>query len=121
MSEHVAPRPTSPLVDDRGTPREPDGVVPVDWEQALDGIEADLDRVVLALARGDDVPSSAWAAPSDLGELPAELVDRARALLERIAQAALHSRERMAELDEELEGLSTRRRAADAYRAGDPP
>lgn len=88
----------------------------VDWEQALDGIEADLDRVAEALARAHDVPESTWAVPPDLGDLPVELAERARDLLRRLADTALSAQQRMAELDDELDGLSTRRRAAVAYR-----
>lgn len=93
----------------------------VDWEQELDGIEADLDRIADALARGHDLPESAWAAPEGLGELPIELAERARDLLRRLADTALSAQARMSELDEELDGLSTRRRAAVAYREHEQP
>lgn len=46
------------------------------WTDILDALEADL-------ARGVDVDQiESWAAPTDAGPIPEELVDRARTVLE---------------------------------------
>ncbi len=67
------------------------------WEAALAQLELDVEVAERMLAH-DHVPQPAdpWAPPTNLGPLPAELADRARALLgrqlevgRRLAEAAL--------------------------------
>lgn len=71
------------------------------WEDALAALEVDvaLAEQMLVLGHLAQDPPDPWAPPAGLGPLPATLVDRARALLDRqidvarqVAQAADLSR-----------------------------
>jgi hypothetical protein len=62
------------------------------WETALDRLELDVLRAERKLADPDAPELDPWDEPDLVGPMPADLVERARALLER--QRAL--RERMA-------------------------
>lgn len=70
------------------------------WEDALTALELDVEATERVLDH-DHVPAppDPWAPPTGLGPLPAELADRARALLarqvelsRRVAEAAILAR-----------------------------
>jgi hypothetical protein len=79
------------------------------WAEALADLEMSVDEaeaLLLAARRTGGVegvpPLRGWVPPSHLGQLPAPLVDRARALLGRqlrvaqgLAEAAAHSRRQL--------------------------
>ncbi|HMO11906.1 MAG TPA: hypothetical protein PKB06_10495 [Actinotalea sp.] len=74
------------------------------WSDALDALELDLvvAEQMLTLDRIAADPPQRWAPPSGLGPLPATLVTRARALLDRqldvsrrLAEAAALSRSQL--------------------------
>jgi hypothetical protein len=60
------------------------------WEAALEALEVDLGLAEQMLALRDAAldPPDPWQPPVGLGPLPAELADRARALLERQLETA---------------------------------
>lgn len=72
------------------------------WDAALDALEMDVaeaERMLTADHLADEPPRSAWTPPTGLPPLPAALVERARALLDRqlavaeqLARAAALSR-----------------------------
>ena len=82
------------------------------WERALDDVEMDVERAERLLtslhAAGDagaalSTLHGAWAAPAGLGPLPESLEERARTVLarqldlaDRLAAAAVHSRQQLA-------------------------
>lgn len=54
------------------------------WAEALDELERDVDVAEAQLHRpGTDAPAGTWTPPEDLGPVPAELQERARALHNR--------------------------------------
>ncbi len=89
------------------------------WVQALDELELTLAAAELLLVTGhEETRVPAWTPPTVQGPLPADLVDRAGALLERqrrvIAEtaAALTGTRRQLDLLDKLTGLSGARQAA---------
>ncbi|MCL2454511.1 MAG: hypothetical protein FWD18_04330 [Micrococcales bacterium] len=85
----------------------------VAWVQALESLELDV-ATAEAMLDSDHLPSveevavmAAWQPPTDLGPLPAPLLDRARALAERqqaaaekITRAMIVNRRHLAALDQ---------------------
>ena len=74
------------------------------WADALAELELSVDEAEALLHAGHAAarPATVWQPPSGLGQLPAPLVDRARALLGRqvrvaqqLAEAAAHSRRQL--------------------------
>jgi len=66
------------------------------WDAALADLELEVSRAEALLKSAEvDVPEvSAWAPPAGLGPLPAELLDRAKALHAkqmRVSQAIIHA------------------------------
>ena len=90
-----------------------------EWLRVLEELEAELDAVGAALEAGDDVPTSDWTPPQDLGPPPEELRERLRALALRLTAVHQRTRLRMTELGEELANVDRRRRAGAAYN-GEP-
>ena len=88
-----------------------DGPVAPGWERAWSDALAELEMSVgeaeeLLRAGHATAPAGLWQPPSHLGQLPAPLVERARALLARqvrvgqqLAEAATHSRRQMRAVD----------------------
>ncbi len=88
----------------------PAGAWSTAWADALAELEMSVDeaeQLLLAARRSGDVdgvvaPTRGWLPPTHLGQLPAPLADRARALLGRqlrvaqqLAEAAAHSRRQL--------------------------
>jgi hypothetical protein len=77
------------------------------WSQALAELELSVDEAETLLRAGQverngGLRAATWQPPSGLGQLPAPLVDRAKALLDRqlrvarqLAEAAAHSRRQL--------------------------
>lgn len=81
------------------------------WTAVLDELEGEL--AVLERGGSDGVPA-AWAPPA-LGGLPDALRPRARDLLDRLRACEARLRTERDAIAAELNGVSTRRSAAQAY------
>lgn len=91
------------------------------WQGALDGLEAQVERVAAAEGDAEGPPTPTWRPPPDLGPIPATLRPRAEDLLERLGQVCDLLARRRDRVADDVRELGTRRRAGAAYRATDAP
>ncbi|RYV50027.1 hypothetical protein [Pengzhenrongella frigida] len=77
------------------------------WSDALAELELGVEEIEAALRAGHSPAATTWQPPTNLGQLPAPLRDRAQALVNRqlhaaraLAEAAEHSRRHLQVLDQ---------------------
>ena len=87
----------------------------VRWEGALLRMEADLEALAGAIARGDAPVLPPWEPPVDLGPLPNALVARAQGILARAGQVRSEGAATLHVLADEQRQLATRREAGNTY------
>ena len=83
--------------------------------EVLAQLEQDLAELDGALADGEVIPVQAWVPPRDLGPLPDELQPRAQRVAVQLARLQSRTRDRLGELNEQLDQVEQRRRAGTAY------
>ena len=86
------------------------------WGDALDALEIDLvlAEQMLTLDRIAADPPQRWAPPANLGPLPATLLDRARALLDRQLEVSRRLSEAAAMSRRQLNAAAALRTRAEA-------
>ena len=72
------------------------------WESALAAMEDDLDRQEQALRTGQLTEVGEFAAPADLGPMPAQLADRVAQLVRRTALLATFVQYQLVATDADL-------------------
>lgn len=80
------------------------------WEEQLDLVQKEIENAKKALARGvkpEEQNLTEWEPPLNLGQIPAALAPRARALLEEQAEVNAQLKERLVDMRKIHQSMKT--------------